>query len=564
MNDQLNDQSAMDFEQLGIGEVLSRYRLVVPPNQRDYAWEAEQVKTLFEDIALAIANDESNYFLGTIVTVPISDGVLEVIDGQQRLATTSLALAALKSVSHANDPRLSRALDEFLTNSDPETLELTPKLRLNTADNSVFHSLITEGKLGDGFVSARLSHQNLDIAFSESKLHWKTISKPLNENDQGVVLKKWMNFIRFKAKIILLKVPSTVNAYKMFETLNDRGVKSTQADLIKNHILGESGENLNQSQEIWGYIKGSLESVSEDDITVNFLRQAIICQYGWVKEANVYEKVQQTVRGPESARKFLTEIEVQARDYAAILNPSSDKWNAYSTQTRRSLEVLNLLNVKPFRSLLLAIAQKFSPKEAASAFKGLVSLGVRMLIATSTRSGTVEQTTGKSANQIYLGKISDAKAMFEQLSTLFPTDELFKQKFEVATVSNTKFARYYLRTIENAYKEEPEPWLIPNDDAQAITLEHVLPIKPMGNWPEFDEDQVKLYSKRIGNLVLLQASTNSMVGSKPFAEKAEHLKNSPYGTTVMVGDAPSWNPAAISSRQRVLAELASSAWPNPF
>lgn len=561
----MSDQSAMDFEQLGLGEALIRYRLIVPPNQRDYAWETEHVKTLFEDIALAIAKDETNYFLGTIVTVPISDGVLEVIDGQQRLATTSLALAALQHLSRkTDDTRLSRALDEFLTNSDPQTLELAPKVRLNTADNSVFHSLITNAEVGGGYISARISHQYLNDAFSESTVHWKSIANPLNNNDKSVVFKKWMNFIRFKAKIILLKVPSTVNAYKMFETLNDRGVKTTQADLIKNYILGESGENLDQSKEIWGYVKGALETVSEDDITVNFLRQAIICQHGWVKESDVYEKVQKTVKGPESSRRFLTEIEIQSRDFAAILNPSSDKWSTYTPQTRKSLEVLCLLNIKPFRSALLAIAQKFSPQEATKAFKGLVALGVRMLIASSTRSGTVEQTIGRAANQIYTGEITTSGALFAKIETLVPNDQLFKEKFEVATVSNAKFARYYLRTLENAYAEDPEPWQVPNEDSQAITLEHVLPLKPMANWPEFTEDEVKIYSKRIGNLVLLKASTNSSIGSASFAEKAPHLKNGFYGTTTMVGEALKWTPDEILSRQRVLAEMAVHAWPSPL
>jgi len=559
----MSDQSAIDFEQLGIGEALHRYRLVVPANQRDYAWGTEQVKTLFEDIALAITKDEQQYFLGTVVTVPVRDGMLQVIDGQQRLATTSLAFAALKSIADETDPRLSRALDEFLTNSDPQSLELTPKMRMNTADNSVFHSLVTDAKVGNGFVSARQSHQNLNDAFVEAKLHWKAISAPLNDNDRVSIFLKWMNFIRYKARIILLKVPTTANAYKMFETLNDRGVRSSQADLIKNYLLEQSGENVDQSQEVWGYIKGSLESVSEKDITVNFIRQAIVCQYGWVKETDVHEKVQKEINGASSARSFITELEIQARDFAAVLNPSSDKWSGYNAQIRKSLEILNLLNVKPFRSLLLAITQKFSTKEVTAAFRGLVSLGVRMLLASSTRSGTVEQATGKAANLIYKGEIKSSKAMFEQIKSLVPNDEIFAEKFAVATVSNAKFARYYLRSLENAHNKDPEPWVNLNDDAQAITLEHVLPIKPMENWPDFNDDQVKLYSKRIGNLVLLQASTNSMIGSKSFAEKAEHLKNSPYGTTLMVGDTATWTPEAISSRQRVLAQLALQAWPDP-
>ena len=71
------------FQQLGLGSVLKQYRLFVPPNQREYAWTDDEVMQLFRDFAKAIADDEPGYFLGTIVTIPRSDGALEVVDGQQ-------------------------------------------------------------------------------------------------------------------------------------------------------------------------------------------------------------------------------------------------------------------------------------------------------------------------------------------------------------------------------------------------------------------------------------------------------------------------------------------------
>jgi len=56
-----------------------------------------------------------------------------------------------------------------------------------------------------------------------------------------------------------------------------------------------------------------------------------------------------------------------------------------------------------------------------------------------------------------------------------------------------------------AAKKEATPWFIPNDDKQVINLEHVLQEKPGDNWPKFNDDQVRSYSKRLGNLALLLA-----------------------------------------------------------
>lgn len=560
----MSDQSQIGFEQLGLGALLKRYRLIVPPNQRDYAWESEHVDRLFEDIAFAISQDESNYFLGTIVTVPVEDGVLEVIDGQQRLATTSLALAAMRHRVLTDIPNLAQALYAFIENVDSKSLEPSPKMRLNTADTSVFHQLITDGTVGAGYLGARVSHQNLRDAYAAAMVKWGEITKPVGDSAKVVdVFKKWMNYIEFNAKVILLQVPNSVNAFKMFETLNDRGLKTSQADLVKNYVFGESGDSLPVVQEKWGYLKGSLETIDEEDITVNFLRQALICKHGYIKEANVYERVQKAVRGKNTAVKWLTEMEMQAREYAAIFNSGSQKWSAYPLAVKKSLEILSLFDIKPFRPLMLAIAAKFSTKEASKALSGLVSLGVRLIIASSTRSGSVEQPLARAAHQVFDEQIQTSKELYKFLNGVVPSDEQFKSAFSVATVSNPKFARYYLRALEAAHKAESEPWYITNEDTLSINLEHVLPINPENNWPKFTSDEVKIYAKRIGNMALLQVKSNSTLKSGSFATKVHTLKSAPYSTTSMIGDATEWSPDQISQRQKVLADLAVSAWPFP-
>ena len=74
-------ESLIGFEQTGIGSLLRQNLLRVPPNQREYAWTDREVGQLFTDLARAIG-DDSDYFLGTIVTIPRTNGHLEVVDGQ--------------------------------------------------------------------------------------------------------------------------------------------------------------------------------------------------------------------------------------------------------------------------------------------------------------------------------------------------------------------------------------------------------------------------------------------------------------------------------------------------
>jgi Protein of unknown function DUF262/Protein of unknown function (DUF1524) len=556
-----NSQEQIGIEQLGLGAVLKRYRLLVPANQRDYAWSEREVRALLEDLSFAMANDESQHFFGTLVTIPRENGVLEVVDGQQRLATTALTLAAMSQIAKTSAGNLSRALEAFLSDVDNQTLEMAPKLNLNSADTAVFHALVTGGDASQIIQSNRDSHRLLNEAYETTRAHMVKISSTVSEANRTKIFQNWMNYIEYSAKVILLIVPNTSNAYKMFETLNDRGLRVSQSDLVKNHIFGEAKGRLSEAQATWSFIKGTLETLDEEDTTVNFLWQALISMQGPIRQAEVYEKVQAIAKGVQTSIAFLNDLEHLAGDYVALSNPSSDKWNSYPSNARRLLSVLNFFDIKPFRPLLMAIARKIEPKEAVKSFEKLVSLGVRLIIASSTRSGSIEQQCGKAAKAVSDGEITSANAIHDSLKGIIPNDEQFRAAFEVATVSQAKFARYYLRSIEMAAKNEPDPWLLPNDDPDAINLEHVLPRKPMADWPQFSEDDVRTYSRRIGNMALLKAKANSAIASSNFEIKKSAFIGSPYTTTNMIASQQNWTVSQIVERQKHLAELALKAWP---
>jgi hypothetical protein len=99
------------------------------------------------------------------------------------------------------------------------------------------------------------------------------------------------------------------------------------------------------------------------------------------------------------------------------------------------------------------------------------------------------------------------------------------------------------------------------DDRSVINLEHVLPKKPEGNWPQFNADEVQLYSTRLGNLALLRASENSDLHSASFQDKKLILAASPYLLTSQIAEAEDWTPESIIQRQKTLAQLALRTWP---
>ena len=88
--------SQMDFDLLGTGTVLKRNRLAVPLNQREYSWTERNVQDLFQDLSEAMTSGKQAYFLGVIVLTTGEEDKLEIADGQQRLATTTILLAAIR------------------------------------------------------------------------------------------------------------------------------------------------------------------------------------------------------------------------------------------------------------------------------------------------------------------------------------------------------------------------------------------------------------------------------------------------------------------------------------
>jgi Protein of unknown function (DUF1524) len=335
-----------------------------------------------------------------------------------------------------------------------------------------------------------------------------------DEKDHGDILNRWISFMESRALGVLLRVPNDSDEYRMFETLNDRGLRTSQSDLVKNYLFGKSGERIGEVQQKWAFMRGALETIEEDDITITFLRHALTVINGFVRETQVYDTVQNIAKGPQLVVTFAGQLESLANGYVAIHNAEHEKWNKYTDATRKAIEVLNLFDIKPLRPLMLGIAHKLPDKEAEKAFQFCVSLGVRLMIASSTRTGSVEEGIADAAHKIFKDEIPTASALKSRLKDLTPTDGPFVAAFETATLSNRKLARYYLRSMELAAKSEPEPWHIPNDDKSAINLEHVLPERPEGNWPQFTDEQVKLYYKRIGNLCLMRASDNSVLSCR--------------------------------------------------
>lgn len=560
----------IDFQHWGIGKTLSIHRLRVPLNQREYSWKQEHVQDLFEDLHRSIG--QGAYFLGTIVLTHGHDGMLEVTDGQQRLATTTILLGAIRDAFH----RVGSAIivqsieSEFLLTIDRVAQKYVSKLTLNVDDNEFFRrSIILRPDDPDrkSVQARRDSHRLMEKAQHLAARHVDNLTKNRSEPGRTEVLNHWLDFMTRGAQVIVLTVPDHLDAFRMFETLNDRGLKTSQSDLLKNYLFGEAGPRIQEAQAKWSTMVGTLESVGLDDITVTYLRHFLVAKNGAIRERDVYDKISTDVTGPFAAIGLLDELVDNANSYVALINSTHEHWNAYgpfSSSIRKHVATLGELHVEQIRPLMLACVKTFTPKEVDRAFRMFIWWSVRFIV-TGGPTGTIEKYYAGRAAEVWREEIKTAKDLALAMLRYVPDDTAFRSAFESLRVSKSYLARYLLRALERTKKGDPTPELVVNEDQSVLTLEHVLPQNPSGDWAHIERETAEVAHRRLGNMVLLRATANVTAANSGFTEK-KNVYESPSALllTKEVAGYSKWGLEEINDRQQKMAELAVKTWPPQY
>ena len=199
---------------------------VIPDFQRPYSWDREQCETLWDDIvsfhATAPASEE-RYFLGNIVVHPVDNGKWSVVDGQQRLTTLLLLIKAFfKSAGTYS------ALEKCLRILDKRTDALTDELRVKSEvladDAASLHKIIFDS-IGDDDNSKLAVNFHY---FVETIEKWRRAT----DNSANALVHLIDTFLD---KIVLLPIEcgSDDDALTIFQTINNRGMLLTDADIFK-------------------------------------------------------------------------------------------------------------------------------------------------------------------------------------------------------------------------------------------------------------------------------------------------------------------------------------------
>jgi uncharacterized protein with ParB-like and HNH nuclease domain len=544
----------------GVSTVLKSRRFKVPAYQRSFAWEKEHVEALLNDVNDAIKNKETEYFLGSIVVTGSANQRYEVVDGQQRLTTVSLLIAAIKDIfkTRKDDETATSVKAEFLTSTDRKSKEKEPKLILNEVDNELYQELIETIRPVNTHKFTRQSHRRLLDAANTISLYFEKLCT--NSQDPEEVLHSWLDYLESNLKVIVVTAPDDSNAFIIFETLNDRGLELAISDLLKNYLFHKSGEKIDETKNRWLGMVAVLESASDDPLVVTFLRHVAMSKYGLIREKDLFGIIKRKITSKKLALSFSTELQEKAKIYSALINTEHEYWNEYDPKVRNCVAALNLLGMTQIRPLLLAILEYFDKTQVKLVFQRLEAVAVRFQVVGGIGGGSLERMYSETARLITDRKISTATEVVKGFATL-PTDSAFEQAFSVATISKQSLARYYLRCLEEAAPGSTRE-VTPDKDTTRVNLEHVLPLVMCADWEiSWPLEDARAFQRRLGNLALMSAKSNSKSGNQGFASKKMEYKKSAFYFTKLLAKPKDWTKNEIDKRQREMAKVASKAWP---
>lgn len=558
----MGTMSSIAIELEGVGRILLNQNLAVPIYQRSYPWEDENVRDLLTDVETAMSEGAHEYFIGSIVTTKNETSRAEVADGQQRLATITIILAAIRDFFYesGDKERANAITGELLHKKELRTLALIPKLQLNDADNEYFVNrvLLLPDNPKRASTATKPSHLRIDAAATLSREHVRRVG---TSRDATQRLTEIVEYLTDNVKVIWVRVPDDTNAFMVFETLNDRGLELAITDLLKNHLFGLAGTRLGEVQTSWVGMVSALEAIEEENAVLTYVRHYWSSRQGLVREKDLYADIKKKVNNAARAVSFTADLERNAHIYVAMVNPADSFWTKYGDTCRQHMETINTLRMVQVRPLILSVLDSFGHAELKAALRNIVSWSVRFLIHGGLGSGAIETHNCAAAKEVRDKKLSTATQLFNRLKGVLPNDAQFRTSFAITTVSKGYLSRYYLRALEQQERGDPDPELVPNPNAEVVNLEHILPQNASPSWSHIPPDEQVLLLKRLGNMALMKTKINIKAGNDSFAFKKGFYSKSDFRLTNRICNELAWDRASIESRQSHLAGLAVKTWP---
>lgn len=542
----------------------------VPLYQRTYSWTTAQLQRLWDDI-LKLTDDRihdpsATHFIGSVVLAPSPNngptGVAEylVVDGQQRLTTLTILLCAIRDhrAKHEGPVHRDRLNQQYLVNpwkAEPQRLKLVP----TQADRDAYLACLDSTPQVGGADPVGAAYRFFVAQLAAA-----------DDPDDPLDIERIENAVISGLALVSVTAQPGDNVYRIFESLNNTGLRLTQADLLRNYLfmrLPTRGEAVYQA--LWLPLQKQLSS---DELVLLFWLD-LVHRDPRVKQTDVYSAQQARLNRLRSEEEIEAEVQRFSRLGAllrVILHPNEEQ----DPGVRRRLERLSAWGTTTVYPLLLHLLDRrqqgtATSEQIASAMLYVESFFVRRLL--------IGRATA-NVNRILL-------AIVTEMGSDLPVDQAVRAYLSTgrkyyASDANVRAAvrsiPYYLngrphqrklilQWLEESYGSK-EPVAL-----DKATIEHVLPQTPTPEWRQmlatdlgsdenFDEAHEAVVHT-LGNLTL--TGYNSELSNSSFAVKRIQLGKSGIQLNQEIAAQERWGRPEIYGRADALAERIVSIWPGP-
>lgn len=554
----------IDTEMLPVGKYLQTSKTIrVPEYQRSFAWTEDEVGQLWVDLLDSMDHSRAEYFIGPVV-VKRSATEDELIDGQQRITTILLVIAAIRAEFRKNgDTSRADLLASYFGEKDIVSLSINSKFFMNEENGCIFRDFVAK-EVGVEVLKqaeSKYTRRHTNALLLQAYLQvLDLVSKVSGEAYNAEKLLRLFAYLTEHLKILVLSVDDESDAYIIFETLNDRGRSLDTLDLLKNHLFSKAKSHLAEVRQKWSAVRENLVGA---DPKGRFLQHYWMSMKGRTSTGGLFRSIKDGISSADEAVGFANSLAEGARVYEALQNPSSTLWDLHSQETKKNIGVLRLLDAQQALPILLAAESCFDHDEFRKLTWLLVVMAVRYNFIGEERTGVASNYYADVPKLIRGGNYRKASHVFNHIKQLYPNDISFRDAFTTKSISDSRRARYVLAEIENRISGSEK---VVNSDPDEVNLEHVLPKNTNQYWSPAAtnvlSDEHLVFVNRIGNLALVPKSMNKKSGNKEFSEKKEIIfsKCQAYTTTFMICEHAHWGRSAIEQRQVQLAEFAVATW----
>lgn len=568
---------------------MKGYLFEIPNYQRSYVWEKAEITAFLKDITYCYEQNSAekvyDHFFGQMVFREVKKDradrtILEVVDGQQRLTTITLIVAAIYRLILIKEPIINDGVLEQLRKIRKQYLISMPDrgsphrvLTLSPRDNSILMAIATvkEEKIDKEFFFDCLyeSHTRIFNAYTQIFKYLEKYFSGIDESTFSQTLSAFIEIIFRNFSVVLIKPKSIGYSYALYQVVNDRGVLLTSAELLKartmellsnneglfveceavwNDILNDPGKETTKYL-LWHYSSKMHHSATKDKLHEAYEKKIFDCYGKHSLDASEQEKLALEIRSLHQSIKWCRQLGIGQLPLEKLHPQIKDIYNALVCGLNNEIAIpiyINMLSltdeklklsIVPFVTVLLS-RFFFASRTIANIHNGSISKAYTAISESICTNAKDFSKLVDCCKEIQINK---------------GVDNTFSAKMDdsIYSRSSTTVAKYLLYMLElfDGSETISEKTILSRDASMVIcfdkiTTEHIA-ARSGADGNTFTENERNC----LGNLTLLGANKNNELDDKPFAIKRDTYIKSPYALTRAVAANLEWNRETYASRQ---------------